>query len=152
MTHPVSRGTQIVLAVFVAATTLFGAFAVVPTLPPEWLEGSIFADYTIPAIGLAAVGVVAIVTVLGLIIRPEIAGLGSVLTGATMIVFELVEIWAVGLAIVEYGADEPVAWLQIVYLGIGLIQVVLGLGLWRATQPERDRWMRTGHHLIGTHA
>jgi hypothetical protein len=152
MTHPVSRGVLFVLAVFVAVTTLFGALSVVPTLPPEWLEGSVFADYTIPAIGLAAVGVVAIVAALALIVRPEIAGLASVLTGAMMVIFELVEIWAVGLAIAEYGVDEPVAWLQVVYLAIGLIQVALGLGLWQATRPERERWMRTGHHLIGTHA
>jgi hypothetical protein len=151
MTHPFLRGAMFVLAVFVAVTTLFGAVLAVPTLPPEWLEGSVFADYTIPAIGLAAVGVVATVTAIALIVRPEIAGLAAVLSGAMMVTFELVEIWAIGLALAEYGVDEPVAWLQVVYIAIGFAMVALGFGLWRATRPERERWMRTGHRLIGTH-
>lgn len=139
-----------VLAVFVAFTTLFGAWLVVPDLPPEWIDGSVFADYTIPAIALGFVGVLATVATLALIVRPEIAGLLSVLTGAAMVAFELVEIAVVGLSIVVHGADEPVAWLQIVYIAIGLAQMALGFAYWRATTPERERWLRTGHHLIGS--
>ncbi len=150
MSHAVTRTLLFVLAVFVAFTTLFGAWLVVPDLPPEWIEGSIFADYTIPAIALGLVGILAIVAALALLVRPEVAGLLSILTGAAMVAFELVEIAVVGLSIVVHGVDEPVAWLQIVYIAIGLLQMALGFALWRATTPERERWLRTGHHLIGS--
>jgi hypothetical protein len=150
MSHAVTRSLLFVLAVFVAFTTLFGAFAVVPDLPPEWIEGGIFSDYTIPAIALGFVGIIAIVAALALLVRPEVAGLLSILTGAAMVTFELVEIAVVGLAIAEHGVDEPVAWLQIVYIAIGMFQVTLGFALWRATMPERERWLRTGHHVIGS--
>jgi hypothetical protein len=150
MSHAMTRSLLLVLAVFVAFTTLFGAWLVVPGLPPEWIEGSIFTDYTIPAIALGFVGILAIVAALALIVRPEVAGLLSILTGAAMVIFESVEIAAVGLSIVVHGVDEPVAWLQIVYIVIGLIQVALGFALWRATTSERERWLRTGHHLIGS--
>lgn len=150
MPHVMSRSLSFVLAVFVAFTTLFGAWLVVPGLPPEWIEESIFPDYTIPAIALGFVGILAIVTALALLVRPEVAGVLAILTGAAMVIFELVEIAAVGLSIVVHGADEPVAWLQIVYIAIGLIQMALGYALWRATTPERERWLRTGHHLLGS--
>jgi hypothetical protein len=150
MPHAVSRLLLFVLAVFVAFTTLFGAWLVVPDLPPEWIEGSIFADYTIPAIALGFVGILAIIAALTLLIRPEVAGLPSILTGAAMVTFELVEIAVVGLSIIDHGVDEPVAWLQIVYIAIGLLQIAFGFALWRATAPDRERWLRTGHHLIGS--
>ncbi len=152
MPHVMSRSLSFVLAVFVAFTTLFGAFAVVPGLPPEWIEGSIFADYTIPAIALGFVGILATVTALALLLRPEVAGVLAILTGAAMVIFELVEIAVVGLSIVVHGADEPVAWLQIVYIGIGLVQMAAGSALWRATTPDRERWLRTGHRLLGSHS
>jgi hypothetical protein len=151
MSHPVMRSVLFVLAAFVAVTTLIGAITVVPTLPLEWLEGSPFADYTIPAIALAGVGIVAAIAALAVAIRPEVAGALAMLAGALMIAFEIVEIVAVGLAIVEHGADEPVAWLQVVYIAVGLAQVALGFALWRVTRPDRERLERTGHHLIGMH-
>lgn len=151
MSHPVLRSVLFVLAAFVAVTTLVGAITVVPTLPLEWLEGSPFADYTIPAVALAAVGVVAAVAALAVAIRPAVAGALLMLGGVLMVAFELVEIGAIGLALAEYRADEPVAWLQVVYIAIGFAQVVLGLALWRVTRPDRERLERTGHHLLGMH-
>lgn len=151
MPQVMSRSLLLILAVFVAFTTLAGAYAVVPELPPEWIEGSIFTDYTIPAIALGFVGILATIAALALIVRPEVAGLLSILSGAAMVVFELVEIAAVGFAIAEYGVDEPVAWLQVVYIAIGLSQIVFGFEFWRATSPDRERWLRTGHHLIRSH-
>jgi hypothetical protein len=69
-----------------------------------------------------------------------------------MVAYQLVEIAVVGLAIVEHGADQPVAWLQVVYLVIGATQMSLGYALWRATADDRERWLRSGHHLIGMHS
>lgn len=152
MSHLVLRGALLALAAFVAVTALFGAFTVVPGLPPEWLDGSVFPDYTVPAIGLAVVGAAALVAAFAIVVRPEVAGLVSVLAGTMLAVFEFVEIASVGLSIAEHGTDEPVAWLQVVYLVVGLAQMALGFALWRRTRPDRDRRMRTGHHLLGTHA
>jgi len=153
MSHALARVVLIGLAVFVAFTAIYGAFFVIPDLPREWLDGGPFVDYTIPALALGlVVGPIAIVAAVSAIVRPEVAGLASMVAGATIVLFELVEIAIVGLAIVDYGVDEPVAWLQIVYLLVGMIQVVIGAALWRATSVDRDRWVRTGHHLFGTHA
>lgn len=152
MPHLALRSILFVLTVFVAVTTLFGAVAVVPELPPEWIEGGVFTDYTFPAIALGAVGVLAIGSAVLLAFRQDIAGAATAVVGAAMVIFELVEIAVVGLAIVEHGADQPVAWLQIVYIGIGTAQVLGGLALWRATAADRERRLRTGHHLIGLHS
>ena len=152
MGHVATRVILFIIAVFVAVTTLFGAFIVVPTLPPEWIEGGPFPDYTIPAIALGFVGCVAVASAITLIVRPEVAGIVAIASGAAMVAYELVEIAVIGLAIVEHGTAEPVAWLQEVYLVIGAIQMGLGFALWRATGDDRERWVRTGHHLIGMHS
>ena len=52
MGHLASRGLLAGLTAFLAVTTIAGAVFVVPTLPPEWLVGSIFTDYTVPAAAL----------------------------------------------------------------------------------------------------
>ena len=59
-------------------------------------------------------------------------GAASVVAGALMIAFELVEIAVVGFALTEYGAENPQAWLQVVYIAIGAIGVGLGYRLWKA--------------------
>jgi hypothetical protein len=152
MGHLSLRVPLLVLAVFVGVTSLFGAISVVPGLPPEWIADGPFADYTIPAIALGSVGCVALVAAIALVARPEVAGVVSIAAGAAMVAFEVVEIAVVGFAIAEHGADEPVAWLQVVYLVIGAFQIGLGYALWRATADDRERRLRTGHHLIGTHS
>jgi hypothetical protein len=139
MTHLASRGLLAVLSAFIAVTTLSGAVLVVPTLPSEWIAGSVFSDYAIPAFALASVGVLALVTLLLTLVRPEIAGLLAIVTGVAMVAFELVEIWAVGFSLVEYGIDEPVAWLQVVYLVVGALTAGAGWALWRATAVDRLR-------------
>jgi hypothetical protein len=152
MGHLSLRVPLLVLAVFVGVTSLFGAISVVPGLPPEWLADGPFPDYTIPAIALGSVGCVALAAAIALVARPEVAGVVSIAAGAAMVAFEVVEIAVVGFAIAEHGADEPVAWLQVVYLVIGAFQIGLGYALWRATGDDRERRLRTGHHLIGTHS
>lgn len=146
MPHLVSRGVLVVLAAFLAVTTIAGALFVVPGLPPEWLEGGPFADYTLPAVALGFVGVLAIVTLLALILRPDVAGAAAVTTGAAMVAFELVEIAVVGFSLVEYGVGEPVAWLQVVYIAAGLIIAGMGGALWASTSDDRERRARTSRH------
>jgi hypothetical protein len=151
MRHYASRGLLGVLSAFIAITAVAGALFVVPTLPLEWLEGSVLRDYTIPALALAVVGGLAIVSLIALVVRPDVAGVAAVVTGLAMVTFEVVEISVVGLSIVEYGLGEPVAWLQIVYIVIGVLTAVAGVGLWLATADDRERLARTGTTVSGVH-
>lgn len=143
MPHLVSRGVLFVLAAFMAVTAIAGALFVVPGLPLEWIDGGPFADYTLPAVALGFVGSLALVTVIVLVVRPEVAGVAAVATGAAMVAFELVEIAVVGLSLVEHGPGEPVAWLQVVYIAIGLMTIGMGGALWVSTADDRRRRDRT---------
>jgi hypothetical protein len=146
MRHLASRGVLAVLTAFLALTTILGATLVVPTLPREWLEGSVFGDYTIPALALAFVGGLSLVAFGAAVRRPEVAGGVAVAAGLSMVAFEAVEIWVVGFSLVEYGADEPFAWLQIVYIAAGLLTAAVGLWLWQGTADDRARLTRTTAH------
>jgi len=143
MRHYASRGLLAVLSGFIAVTAIAGAIFVVPTLPPEWIEGSVLEDYTIPALALALVGGLAAVTLMALVLRPAVAGLFAVVTGLAMVAFEVVEIAVVGFSLIDYGVGEPVAWLQVVYLAVGMLTAGAGFALWRATAEDRERLART---------
>ena len=69
--------------------------------------------------------------------------MAAMVTGVSMVAFELVEIWVVGFSLVDYGIDEPVAWLQVVYLIVGTLTAGAGFALWRATAGDRERLART---------
>jgi hypothetical protein len=143
MRHLASRGVLAVLAGFIAITSIAGALFVVPTLPPEWLEGSVLADYTLPALALGLVGILALATVVAIVARPEVAGAIGILAGLGMVAFELVEIWVVGFSLIDHGLDEPVAWLQVVYLVAGTLTAGIAWDLWQATADDRRRRART---------
>ena len=130
MGHTATRATTILLQGFVAITTIIGALFVVPTLPLAWLQRGPMTDYTIPAIALGLVGVSAVASIVLLAFESPRAPIVTMLSGAMMIVFEFVEITVVGLAIVVHGADNPVSWLQVVYIAIGVTVMMLGYRLW----------------------
>jgi hypothetical protein len=142
MRHLASRGMLAALTAFLAVTAIAGALFVVPTLPPEWLEGSLFTDYTVPAFALACVGGLSLVAFGAVLVRPEVGGGVAVAAGLAIVAFEIVQILVVGLSLVEHGADEPVAWLQVVYIVIGLSIAAMGWSLWRSTMPDRRRLAR----------
>ena len=50
----------------------------------------------------------------------------AVVTGVAMVAFEIVEISVVGFSLVDYGIDEPVAWLQVVYIVVGSLTAGAG--------------------------
>jgi hypothetical protein len=131
MRHLASRGVLLVLLGFLALTALVGAFLVVPGLPMDWIEGSVFTDYTIPAIALGAVGILALAALVLTVVRPALGGPAAMVAGAAMIGFELVEIAVVGFSLAEYGIAEPVAWLQVVYIVIGALTAIVGAAVWR---------------------
>jgi hypothetical protein len=100
MGERIARLTLIGLELFLAAAAIVGAVSVVPTLPKEWLDGSPFSDYTVPALALGVlVGGGACLAAALLVVRPEWGALASVLVGLAMAIFEVVETVVVGLDI-----------------------------------------------------
>jgi hypothetical protein len=117
------------LEAFLALTAVVGAIFVLPTLPLDYIRGGPFPDYIVPALALGLlVGGSAVVAVLGLIVRPLIGAVASVVAGMMIIGFEVVEIGVVGFI----RPGTPQAWLQVVYITVGSVSVVLGARLWLA--------------------
>jgi hypothetical protein len=142
MGRTANRATLIVLQSFVAFTTMFGAFLVVPSLPLDWLQRGPMTDYTIPAIALGLVGVSAIVSVVLLVLGSTHAPVVTMISGAMMIAFEFVEIAVVGFSVIVHGADNPVSWLQVVYIAIGVVVMALAYRLWH---QMADPWSVAWH-------
>jgi hypothetical protein len=135
MSERLSRGALITLCAFVAVTALPSAILVVPSLPSEWLLSGPFTDYTIPAIALFGIGLVAAAAALGVFSTPQLGAIAAFVTGLAMMVFELVEVAVVGLALVEY-PDLPQSWLQPIYFAIGLAIVILATTLYRGGESR----------------
>jgi hypothetical protein len=129
------RATLASLEVFVAATAIVGAVFVVPTIPQEWLRKGLitpFSDTTVPALALGVLcGGSALVAALCAIVRPRLGALLAVVSGVMMVGFELVEILVVGFTPVMYPTQPP-AWLQPIYMLLGVAIALLGARLWRA--------------------
>jgi hypothetical protein len=85
------------LNLFLGVHALFGAVAVVPALPPPWLAGTPFPDYTIPALALGAVGAGALLAAAALLPREEWGVRLALAAGAGVAAFEVVETLVVGL-------------------------------------------------------
>ena len=134
-THGKLRALLIGLEAFVAATALWGAIFVVPTIPQEWLRKGVitpFTDTTIPALALGVLcGGVALAAVVALLARPRLGALLAIASGVIMVGFEFVEILVVGFTPVMYPTQFP-AWLQPLYILVGLVTALLGARLWRA--------------------
>jgi hypothetical protein len=95
-----ARFALIVLELFLAVAAIIGAVSVVPTLPKEWLAGSPFSDYTLPALALGiVVGGGSVLAAALLLMRSEWGARASVLVGLAMAIFEVVETVVVGLDI-----------------------------------------------------
>jgi hypothetical protein len=142
--HRGLRGTLVALAAFLALTSIQGAIFVVPTMPRSVLHQGVlalFPDFTIPALALGILcGGSALVASVTVLVWPRVGALASIVAGAFMIIFELVEIVVVGFTPTQV-PDQWQAWLQVVYLLLGLIMLILGVRLWRAeTGSYRLRW------------
>jgi hypothetical protein len=124
----------LILNGFVAISAIAGAIWVVPTMPMEWIKAGPFTDWTIPAIALGAVGVLAGAALVALLVRPWLGALLSILAGVAMVVFELVEIGVVGWTLSDPTLAGFQKSLQLVYLVIGSAQALLGWLLWRSTR------------------
>jgi hypothetical protein len=133
MSHWKTRVGIAFLDLILAVTALFGALTVIPSLPREWIAGSIFPDYTIPALGLGVVvGGSAAVATVAVLFKPTVGAAAAMVSALMIIGFEVVEIASVGFAPLTHGATNPQSWLQVVYIALGLVLAALGAGLWRA--------------------
>ena len=132
-----TRLALLVLHAIVAISAISGAIWVVPTMPLEWLKAGPFDDWTIPAIALGFVGVLAAAAFVTVLVRPWLGALASIVAGAAMIAFELVEIAVVGWTLGDPElSGYPQAWLQPIYFAVGSGQLLLGAGLWFARRVE----------------
>jgi len=130
MTHRTNRIALGLLELFVVLTAVQGAIFVIPNLPPAWIKGTPFADYTIPALALGIVcGGGSLIAGLAVMFRPLLGGALSIMAGVVMIGFELVEISVVGFTLVTNGPATPQAWLQFIYLAVGTAITLLGFRL-----------------------
>ena len=130
----------VVLNAFVAFTAIFGAIFVVPTIPLEWLKHGPFTDYSIPALALGIlVGGSSTVAAILLLVRAWAGAVATIVAGVMIIGFEIVEIGVVGFTLIEYDASQFQAWLQVVYLALGSVQVLFGYRMWRRLEPRTQR-------------
>lgn len=133
--HRPLRIMLVLLEALMAVTTIQGALFVVPTLPSEWLHNGLiapFADYMVPALVLGILcGGAALVALTTVLARPKIGAVVSIVAGALMVGFELVEIAVVGFTPALYPTLPP-AWLQPFYIVVGTAIALLGARLWEA--------------------
>jgi hypothetical protein len=140
-----TRIALLILHGLVAATAIGGAIWVVPTMPLEWIKAGPFQDWAVPAVALGFVGVLAAAALVVVAAVPWLGGLASVVAGAAMIAFELVEIVVVGWTPADPRLnDQFQAWLQPIYLVVGSAQLLLGLRLWLARRTEVPRLSAMG--------
>jgi hypothetical protein len=125
-----ARVILLLLHAFVAISAIAGAVWVVPTMPLEWIRSGPFTDWTIPALALGSVGVLAGVAFAAVLLRPRLGAPLSVAVGVAMVVFELVEIAVVGWTLGDPTLPAFQASLQLVYIVVGSVQVLLGVALW----------------------
>jgi len=117
----------IVIAVFLGLSAIPGGIALLAGLgapPVEQLEGSVFADFTIPGLALLLLvgGSAALATVL-LVRRSRFALLSTIAAGLVVMAFEFVEVLAFG------SPPGPGRIMQILYFGVGVALVVASLGI-----------------------
>jgi hypothetical protein len=100
------------------------------TFPRDWLDGSPFADYTIPGIVLAAiVGGSQLIAAVAVQRRAERASLKSAIAGAIMIGWIASEVLIVG------SNGGLMLTLQVIYFVLGLVELALAMRLMQ--EPER---------------
>jgi hypothetical protein len=143
------RVLLVVLNLFLAITAIVGGVWVIPALPREWLMRTPFTSFLIPALALAlVVGGGALVAAIGLVFGRWWAPLVSMVTGAAIAIFEVVEtvtlslrFWlhTVGLESGPFTTALPIdlsngipipMLLQPIYFAYGLILLGLSVLFW----------------------
>jgi hypothetical protein len=134
MSRSAVRWTLIGLEVFTFVMALYGSISLLADavgfgLKEEWLQGSPFATYQVPAIGLlVGVGGSSLIAAASAWRAPaRLDGILSMIAGVILVVFEIVEGYSIGLRNVQ----------QPLMSVIGLLMVGLGAVLWwRGQRPS----------------
>jgi hypothetical protein len=136
--HKPIRITIGILAAFIALTAGAGGIAIltgIDPFPPEWLEGTPFPTYTIPALLLSvAVGGSSLVAALALFTGRAIDTIISITAGLIMAGYIVVEV-----LILNDGQAGP-SQIEVFYFALGLVMAALAAYLWmveRRHQHER---------------
>lgn len=132
-----TRGALGTLLALQAAGAIGGAIFVVPAMPVSNLKTSVFADYTIPALGLGVIVGGGSLLALGLLLmRSQLAVLAAAAAGAAVMVFEIVEVTATTDTIFSDPGSVPL-WQQPLWFVIGA--VIVGLALFGRRVPQARR-------------
>ena len=132
MKHKLIRIALVVLEVFVALGAVAGGIGLLTGAIPaslNGLQGSLFVDYTVPALSLMViVGGSMLLAAATILTGREIGVLASALAGLAMMIFEIVEAAVVDRS----GGSELViaVVLQSFYFVLGLTIFVLSSSLW----------------------
>jgi hypothetical protein len=117
MSRAWDRVTLLSLLGFLGVTATAGGIGILFDwlgLPPDWLDGSVFASYTIPGLALVGVGILAFLAAM-LTLRDHRLGLpAAILAGLAIGIYETVEVFVI-----------PFHWLQVFYMTVGLLIVLL---------------------------
>ena len=136
MKHKKTRITIGIIAGFIALTAIGGGIAIltgVDPFPPEWLAGTPFPDYTIPALLLSVVvGGSALVAAITIFMRGNKGILATMIAGAIMMGYIIVEV-----LILKQVPPGPTV-IEIFYFVLGLLLLGLGGYLWNGEVREGE--------------
>ena len=118
----------LILTGFLAVTALLGGIGILmgfgaPVV--DFVEGSIFTDFTVPALSLIfIVGGSGLLATVALLRKSRFGLLLAIFAGIMILFFEFVEVLAIGS---PAGLAQN---LQIFYFGLGTAIVIVALGVW----------------------
>ena len=129
MSNKPLRFSLIILDAFLALTAIGGGISLLAGIyspPVSDLAGSPFSDYTLPGLALfVLVGGSALIAAILTIRRHPYAPLASAAAGIMILIFEIVEVIAIG-------SPPGVARnLQVFYFSLGALILVLAVAQWR---------------------
>jgi peptidoglycan/LPS O-acetylase OafA/YrhL len=127
------------MTAFVALTAIGGGIAMLTgadRFPLEWLRGTPFADYTIPALVLIfVVGGSSLLAALLIFTKRELGTHIAVAAGLLLVGYIGVEV-----LILKQSPPGP-TWIEILYFVLGALVAGMGAFLWQHEPPRQTRAM-----------
>lgn len=125
-----------ILTAFVALTAIGGGIAMLTgadRFPVEWLRGTPFADYTIPALVLAVVvGGSSLLAALLVFTKRELGARVAIIAGLLLVGYICVEV-----LILKQLPPGP-TWIEIMYFVLGALVAGLAAFLWKNEPPRQS--------------
>jgi len=127
MTEKARRGALATLLGLQGVGAIGGAIFVVPKLPVDNLKPGLFADYTVPALGLGLiVGGGSLVALILLLRRSRYAPLSALASGLAVMIFEIVEVTTMKGSVLT-SPGEIALWQQPLWFCIGGLIAALAM-------------------------